>query len=88
VLGFVGKGCIHPGQVPIINEGFLPSSEALNKARRIVMAMQKAASEGLGAVALGSKMIDPPVAKQAQVIMDNAIRLGLISINWQEEEKE
>ena len=88
VLGFVGKGCIHPGQVPIINEGFMPGSEALDKARRIVMAMEKAASEGLGAVALGSKMIDPPVAKQAQVIMDNAIRLGLISINWREEERE
>ncbi len=88
VLGFVGKGCIHPGQVPIINDGFLPGSEALDTARRIVMAMEKAASSGLGAVALGSKMIDPPVAKQAQVVMDNAIRLGLISINWREEGKE
>lgn len=87
-LGFVGKGCIHPGQVPIINEGFLPSGAALDKAKLIVMAMEQAASEGLGAVALGSKMIDPPVAKQAQVVMDNAIRLGLISINWREEEKE
>jgi len=88
VLGFVGKGCIHPGQVPIINEGFLPSGAALDKAKQIVMAMEQAASEGLGAVALGSKMIDPPVAKQAQVVMDNAIRLGLISINWREQEKE
>ncbi|NOQ22374.1 MAG: citrate lyase ACP [Candidatus Aegiribacteria sp.] len=88
VLGFVGKGCIHPGQVPIINEGFLPGNAALDKAKRIVLAMEQAVSEGLGAVALGSKMIDPPVAKQAQVVMDNAIRLGLISINWREEEKE
>ncbi len=88
VLGFVGKGCIHPGQVPIINEGFLPGDAAMNKAKRIVMAMEQAISEGLGAVALGSKMIDPPVAKQAQVVVDNAIRLGLISINWREEEGE
>jgi len=87
VLGFVGKGCIHPAQVPIINEGFLPGSEAMDKAKRIVMAMEQAVSEGLGAVALGSKMIDPPVAKQAQVVVDNAIRLGLISVNWREEEK-
>ncbi len=87
-LGFVGKGCIHPSQVPIVNEGFLPTSAALDTAKRIVMAMAQAASEGLGAVALGSKMIDPPVAKQAQVVMDNAIRLGLISINWQKEEAE
>lgn len=87
-LGFVGKGCIHPGQVPIINEGFLPGGAELDKAKRIVMAMEQAAAEGLGAVTLGSKMIDPPVAKQAQVIMDNAIRLGLITINWRDEEKE
>lgn len=87
VLGFVGKGCIHPAQVPIINEGFLPGSEAMDKAKRIVMAMEQAVSEGLGAIALGSKMIDPPVAKQAQVVVDNAIRLGLISVNWREEEK-
>ena len=52
------------------------------------MAMEQAASEGLGAVALGSKMIDPPVAKQAQVVVDNAIRLGLISIDWREKGKE
>ncbi|MCD4777273.1 MAG: CoA ester lyase [Candidatus Aegiribacteria sp.] len=87
-LGFVGKGCIHPQQVPIINEAFLPDKASLNKARRIVLAMEQAASEGLGAIALGSKMIDPPVAKQAQVVVDNAIRLGLISVNWQEEERE
>jgi citrate lyase subunit beta / citryl-CoA lyase len=87
-LGFVGKGCIHPGQVPIINEGFLPDRSSLDRAKRIVMAMEQAAAEGLGAVALGSKMIDPPVAKQAQVVVDNAIRLGLISVEWREEEKE
>jgi len=86
-LGFIGKGCIHPGQVPVINECFLPDKASLDKATKIVRAMQQAAKEGLGAVALGSKMIDPPVAKQAQVIVDNAIRLGLISINWQEEEE-
>jgi citrate lyase subunit beta/citryl-CoA lyase len=87
-LGYVGKGCIHPQQVPIINEAFLPDKESLNKARKIVLAMEQAAAEGLGAIALGSKMIDPPVAKQAQVVVDNAIRLGLISVNWQEEERE
>jgi len=86
-LGFVGKGCIHPSQVPVINEGFLPDDATLDKAKRIVTVMKQAVAQGQGAVALGSKMIDPPVAKQAQVIVDNAIRLGLISVNWQEKEK-
>lgn len=87
-LGFVGKGCIHPAQVEIINEGFLPEKSSVDKARKIVMAMERAAEEGLGAVALGSKMIDPPVARQAQVLVDNAIRLGLISVDWRDEEGE
>jgi citrate lyase subunit beta/citryl-CoA lyase len=87
-LGFVGKGCIHPGQVPAINQGFLPDAESVDKARKIVMAMERATREGLGAIALGSKMIDPPVAKQAQVLVDNAVRLGLISIDWRKEEGE
>ena len=87
-LGFVGKGCIHPAQVTVINQGFLPDEDKVSKARQIVMAMERAAEEGLGAVALGSKMIDPPVARQAQVLVDNAVRLGLISIDWRDEEKE
>jgi len=51
------------------------------------MAMEEASSKGLGAVALGSKMIDPPVARQAQVLVDNAIKLGLISVDWRKEEE-
>ncbi|OPL17746.1 MAG: hypothetical protein AVO35_08780 [Candidatus Aegiribacteria sp. MLS_C] len=87
-LGFVGKGCIHPDQVPVINEGFLPDRDSVHRARKIVMAMEEATRKGLGAVALGSKMIDPPVARQAQVLVDNAVRLGLISVDWRSEEEE
>ncbi len=87
-LGFVGKGCIHPAQVPVINEGFMPGKAELDKAMKIVTVMEQATASGLGAVVLGSKMIDPPVAKQAQIVVDNAVRLGLISVNWKEEEEE
>ncbi|MBD3278937.1 MAG: citrate lyase ACP, partial [Candidatus Aegiribacteria sp.] len=87
-LGFVGKGCIHPRQVPVINKGFLPDDKSLDKAKKIVMAMEEAEKKGLGAVALGSKMIDPPVARQAQVLVDNALKLGLISLDWRKEEGE
>jgi citrate lyase subunit beta/citryl-CoA lyase len=87
-LGFVGKGCIHPGQVEAINKGFLPDEESVSRAKKIVLAMERASREGLGAVALGSKMIDPPVARQAQTLVDNAVRLGLISIDWRDEGNE
>jgi len=68
-LGFVGKGCIHPSQVKPVEDGFMPSDEQIEKARLIVAAMKEAEAGGLGAIALGSKMIDPPVARQAMALL-------------------
>jgi len=65
-LGFEGKGCIHPRQIPIVHEGFAPTPEELDKAKKIVTAYRDAQKRGLGVVSLGSKMIDAPVVKRAQ----------------------
>ncbi len=56
--GFVGKMAIHPAQVPIINEVFTPSPEALARAQAIVDAF--AANPGAGVVGLGGVMYDRP----------------------------
>ena len=48
------------------------------------MAFKKAEEQGLGVVALGTKMIDPPVVRRALKIIDLAGRLGLISQNWRD----
>ncbi len=74
-LGFEGMGCIHPRQVPVIQEAFVPGEDELEKARRIVEAFEEAEARGSGVVALGSKMIDPPVVKRAQKILDLARKL-------------
>jgi citrate lyase subunit beta / citryl-CoA lyase len=74
-LGFEGMGCIHPRQVPVIHEAFTPSEEEIEKAARIVEAHEEAEASGSGVVALGSKMIDPPVVKRAQRILDLARKL-------------
>jgi len=58
-LGFEGKGCIHPRQVSVVHEAFAPSTEEVEKAKRVVLAFEDAQGKGLGVVALGSKMIDP-----------------------------
>jgi citrate lyase subunit beta / citryl-CoA lyase len=65
-LGFEGKGCIHPRQIPIVHEAFAPKLDEIEKAKKIVLAFEEAGRKGLGIVALGSKMIDPPVVKRAQ----------------------
>jgi citrate lyase subunit beta/citryl-CoA lyase len=75
-LGFDGKGCIHPRQIAVVHEGFAPSTQELEKARRIVEAFDEAQARGLAAVSLGSKMIDPPVVKRAQRVVRLAESMG------------
>ncbi len=84
-LGFDGKGCIHPRQISIINEAFLPKKSEIDKAQKIVMAFEEAKSQGLGVVSLGSKMIDLPVVKRALRAVDLALSTGKIKENWREE---
>jgi citrate lyase subunit beta/citryl-CoA lyase len=83
-LGFEGKGCIHPRQVPVVHEAFAPSAEEIERATRIVLAFEKAEKEKLGVVSLGSKMIDPPVVKRALRTVRMAEALGLLPANWRE----
>ncbi len=71
-LGFDGKGCIHPRQINVIHEAFAPTQSELEKAKRIVEAFEEAQRKGLGVVSLGRKMIDPPVVKRAQRVVELA----------------
>ena len=77
-LGFEGKGCIHPRQVKVINEAFLPTETEIEKATKIVEAFEEAKKRGLGVVSLGSKMIDAPVVKRAERTVKLAKKHGLI----------
>jgi citrate lyase subunit beta / citryl-CoA lyase len=72
--GFVAKMAIHPDQVPIINEIFTPSPDALAKARQIVAAF--AANPGAGVVAIAGEMFDRPHLRRA-----NRLIAGLIGKN-------
>jgi citrate lyase subunit beta/citryl-CoA lyase len=84
-LGFSGIGCIHPRQVSVIHENFLPDEAETEKAKRIVLAYEKAEKEGSGVVALDSKMIDPPVVKRALRTIERAINAGNLPKNWRDE---
>jgi len=65
-LGFGGKMCIHPKQVPVVNECFTPSAEEEAWARRVV----QASSEARGAaISVDGKMVDRPVVARAEVIL-------------------
>lgn len=81
-LGFEGMGCIHPRQVAVIRTGYAPDEAEIAKSGKIVVAYERAQSEGLGVVSLGSKMIDPPVVARAQRIIDLASKLNLLRTDW------
>jgi citrate lyase subunit beta/citryl-CoA lyase len=87
-LGFDGMGCIHPRQIKVIHENFAPDAAEIEKAKKIVNAFITATEQGLGVVSLGTKMIDAPVVKRAQKVIDLALSLGLINENWREEMRE
>ncbi len=83
-LGFDGKGCIHPRQIKPLHEAFAPTTVEIEKAKKIELAFDKAQEQGLGVVALGNKMIDPPVVKRAQQTIALAIASNLLAADWKE----
>ncbi len=84
-LGFNGMGCIHPRQIRVIHENFAPDSIEIEKAKRIYLAFLNAKAKGLGVVSLGTKMIDAPVVKRAEKVIQLAVDMGKLNKNWQTE---
>ena len=71
-LGYAGMQVIHPNQVPIVQEIFSPSADAIANAQRIVDAAREKLQEGRGAFALDNKMVDMPVIKAAERVLARA----------------
>lgn len=68
--GFTGKMAIHPAQVPIINEVFTPSAEAVARAKAIVAAF--AAAGDAGVVGVDGEMLDRPHLLHALRLLERA----------------
>lgn len=69
-LGIEGKWAIHPSQVALANEVFSPPPAEVDRAHRILAALDRAAKDGKGAAQLEGRMIDAASARQAQVIVE------------------
>jgi malyl-CoA/(S)-citramalyl-CoA lyase len=76
VLGCEGKWAIHPSQVTLANEVFTPPAKEVERARRILDAMEQARREGKGAVSLDGKLIDIASIRQAEQLVATADRIG------------
>lgn len=68
-FGFDGAGCIHPGQVTIVNEEYSPAHDEVVYARKIIEMDKDAAKSGRGSFALDGKMIDIPIIVRAQKLL-------------------
>jgi citrate lyase beta subunit len=73
-LGFRGKMCIHPAQVGVVNRVFSPTSDELERARRVVEAYDRGVSGGTGVVGLDGEMVDLPVVERARQVLAEAER--------------
>ncbi|RST86700.1 CoA ester lyase [Aquibium carbonis] len=69
--GFTGKMAIHPAQVPIINEAFTPSSEAIAEACAIISAFADAGD--VGVVGIDGKMYDRPHLRRAERLLARVV---------------
>ena len=68
-FGFMGAGCIHPGQVTIVNEEYTPTHDEVEFARKIIKLDREAAAAGRGSWSLDGKMIDIPIIVRAQKLI-------------------
>jgi citrate lyase subunit beta-like protein len=75
-LGFSGKQIIHPAQVEPVQTAFTPDVESIGHAKRIVETFEASHAKGAGAYALDGKMIDRPLVKNAEKVLDRARAAG------------
>lgn len=68
-LGFGGKLCIHPDQVPTVNRSFSPSAVDIEWAYKVIEARSRM---GSAATVVDGKMVDLPLFLRAEEILRQA----------------
>jgi citrate lyase subunit beta/citryl-CoA lyase len=71
-LGFTGKLCIHPAQVPLAAEAFRPTADELAWATAVAEAYDAALARGDASIAVDGEMVDEPVARRARALLADA----------------
>ena len=73
--GFTAKLAIHPAQVPVINDAFTPSPEAVAQSKAIVQAFADAGDPGV--VGIDGQMYDRPHLRRAERLLARAAAAGI-----------
>lgn len=69
-LGFAGKAVISPRHVDIVNAVFSPTEEEIDYAHDVMEAIEEGKRQGKGVISLRGKMIDAPIVKRAQQVLE------------------
>lgn len=71
-LGYEGKWAIHPSQIDLANEVMSPPEKEVDRAKRVLVALEEAAKAGKGAAQLDGKMIDAASERMARNVVRQA----------------
>jgi citrate lyase beta subunit len=77
-LGYTGKFAIHPKQIAPIETAFNPTPDAIHYATRVLDANHTRQDDGTGVFELDGKMIDMPMVRAAERIVNKARAAGLL----------
>jgi citrate lyase subunit beta/citryl-CoA lyase len=81
-IGFVGRSCIHPTQVPVVNEVFTPGLAQVLAARAMLDAWLGATARGIAAFTMpDGQFVDEAVVRRARAIVELADALEKGPIN-------
>jgi citrate lyase subunit beta/citryl-CoA lyase len=68
-LGFDAAFCVHPSQVPVINEEFAPSAAEVAYATALVAEFEHQVEGGRAAFTYQGRMVDLPIVDQARLVL-------------------
>jgi citrate lyase beta subunit len=77
-MGYTGKLAIHPRHLPPIYEVFSPTAEEIAAAQRLIHAHEEHQAHGTGAFAFDGRMVDMPIVRAAQLVIQRARAAGLL----------
>lgn len=69
-LGFVGAFCVHPTQVDVLNNGFIPSENEILHAQDLIETFEIQSKLGKAVFQFKGKMIDAPVVARAKSLLN------------------
>lgn len=70
-MGFIGRACIHPAQVAVVNEVFTPTDAEVERAETVIQRSEEAAAAGRGVfVDADGRMVDEAVVRSARRVLE------------------